>query len=168
MNLSLEMVHPGMERKAYPSDVSDDEWAYAAPYLTLMIEEALQREHRLREVFNGLCWIVRAGAPWRMMPNTGSRDLLSRRGWLVGGAHRNAACGHPGWLRGDHPLPGGRAVGSGGALLHRCRLALSHARDAVQPQQRPLQRARRRESRRQRRRKACLAASAPSRGRMCR
>jgi transposase len=58
-----------MERKAYPSDVTDDEWAFAAPYLTLMTEEAPQREHSLREVFNGLRWIVRAGAPWRMMPN---------------------------------------------------------------------------------------------------
>lgn len=29
-----------MERQQYPSDVSDDEWAFAAPYLTLMSEEA--------------------------------------------------------------------------------------------------------------------------------
>jgi transposase len=58
-----------MNRKAYPSDVSDDEWAFVAPYLTLMTEEAPQRTHRLREVFNGLRWLVRAGAPWRMMPN---------------------------------------------------------------------------------------------------
>ncbi len=58
-----------MERKAYPSDVTDDEWAFVAPYLTLMTEDAPQREHPLREVFNGLRWIVRAGAPWRMLPN---------------------------------------------------------------------------------------------------
>ncbi len=58
-----------MERKAYPSDVSDDEWAFVAPYLTLMTEEAPQRSHPLREVFNGLRWLARAGAPWRMMPN---------------------------------------------------------------------------------------------------
>jgi transposase len=56
------------ERKPYPSDVSDDEWAFVAPYLTLMKEDAPQREHSLREVFNGLRWMVRAGAPWRMMP----------------------------------------------------------------------------------------------------
>ena len=59
----------GMERKAYPSDVSDDEWALVAPYLTLMTEEAPQRSHHLREVFNGLRWIVRAGAAWRLMPH---------------------------------------------------------------------------------------------------
>jgi transposase len=61
------------EKKArptsYPSDVTDDEWAFVAPYLTLMREDAPQREHPLRAVFNGLRWMVRAGAPWRMMPN---------------------------------------------------------------------------------------------------
>jgi len=58
-----------MNRKAYPSDVSDEEWAFVAPYLTLMSESAPQRVHSLREVFNGLRWLVRAGAPWRMLPN---------------------------------------------------------------------------------------------------
>lgn len=58
-----------MNRKPYPSDVSDDEWAFVAPYLTLMKEDAPQRDHCLREVFNGLRWIVRTGAQWRLMPN---------------------------------------------------------------------------------------------------
>jgi len=51
----------GMTRKAYPSDVTDDEWAFVAPYLTLMKEDAPQRDHALREVFNGLRFIVRTG-----------------------------------------------------------------------------------------------------------
>jgi transposase len=58
-----------MDRKPYPSDVSDDEWAFVAPSLTLMTEEAPQRSHHLREVFNGLRWMARTGAPWRLMPN---------------------------------------------------------------------------------------------------
>ena len=58
-----------MNRKPYPSDVTDDEWAFVAPYLTLMTEAAPQREHPLREVFNGLRWLIRAGAAWRMLPN---------------------------------------------------------------------------------------------------
>jgi transposase len=57
-----------MDRKGYPSDVSDEEWAFVAPYLTLMTEDAPQRTHPLREVFNGLRWIVRTGAPWRYLP----------------------------------------------------------------------------------------------------
>ena len=55
-------------RKPYPTDVSDEEWAFVAPYLTLMTEEAPQRRHDLREVFNALRWIVRTGAPWRYLP----------------------------------------------------------------------------------------------------
>lgn len=58
-----------MDRRAYPTDVSDDEWAFVAPYLTLMREDAPQREYSLREVFNGLRYVVRSGASWRLMPN---------------------------------------------------------------------------------------------------
>lgn len=58
-----------MPRKPYPTDVSDEEWSFAVPYLTLMDQHAPQREHDLREVFNALRWLVRAGAPWRMLPN---------------------------------------------------------------------------------------------------
>ena len=58
-----------MDRKAYPSDVSDEEWAFVAPYLALISEDAPQRVYSLREVFNGLRYIVRSGATWRMMPN---------------------------------------------------------------------------------------------------
>jgi len=58
-----------MARKPYPSDVTDEEWDFIAPYLTLMKEDAPQREHDLREVFNGMRYVVRAGEAWRMMPN---------------------------------------------------------------------------------------------------
>jgi len=34
-----------------------------------MSEEAPQRVHSLREIFNGLRWLIRAGAAWRMMPH---------------------------------------------------------------------------------------------------
>jgi transposase len=55
-------------RKSYPSDVSDEEWAFEAPYLALIREDAPQPEHSLREVFNGMRWMVHTGAQWRMMP----------------------------------------------------------------------------------------------------
>jgi transposase len=57
-----------MNRKSYPSDVTDDEWNFVMPYLTLMVLEAPQRTHDLREVFNALRWLVRSGAPWRYLP----------------------------------------------------------------------------------------------------
>lgn len=58
-----------MDRRSYPSDVSDEEWAFAAPYLTLMRPDASQREYDLREVFNAVRWIVRTGSAWRYMPH---------------------------------------------------------------------------------------------------
>ena len=58
-----------MARKPYPSDVTDEEWDFVAPYLTLMSEDAPQRQHGLREVFNAMRWVVRTGSPWRYMPN---------------------------------------------------------------------------------------------------
>jgi len=57
------------KKTGYDSDVSDEEWAFVAPYLTLMREDAPQREYDLRALFNGLRWMIRTGAPWRMIPN---------------------------------------------------------------------------------------------------
>src|SRR5215203_5692212 len=56
-------------RKPYPSDVSNEEWAFVAPYLALVREDAPQRTHDLREVLNGLRWVIRTGSPWRYMPH---------------------------------------------------------------------------------------------------
>ena len=56
-------------RKPYPSDVTSEEWSLVAPYLTLMTEDAPQRQHALRELFNGLRYVIRYGIAWRAMPN---------------------------------------------------------------------------------------------------
>lgn len=58
-----------LSRKGYPSDVSDEEWGFVAPYLCLMREDAPQRDHSLREVYNALRYLVRAGCPWRLLPH---------------------------------------------------------------------------------------------------
>jgi transposase len=56
-------------KRPHPTDVSDEEWAFVAPYLALLPADAAQRRHDLREVFNALRWIVRTGAPWRYLPH---------------------------------------------------------------------------------------------------
>ena len=58
-----------MSRQAYPTDVSDEEWEFVAPYLTLLREDAVQRVYPLRELFDAVRWMVKAGCPWRMLPN---------------------------------------------------------------------------------------------------
>ena len=49
-------------RKPYPTDVTDDEWAFLAPYLTLMDQDAPQRRHDLREA-NAQGGFSRSGRP---------------------------------------------------------------------------------------------------------
>ena len=56
-------------RKSYPSDVSDAEWEFLVPYLTLMREDAPQREHPLRDLFNAVRYVVKTGCPWRFLPH---------------------------------------------------------------------------------------------------
>ena len=75
-------------RKPYPTDVGDEEWAFVAPYLTLMDPEAPQRDHDLRDVFDALRWVVRAGAPWRFLPNDfppWAAVYQQTRRWLAAG-----------------------------------------------------------------------------------
>jgi len=57
------------QRPAYPSDVSEDEWKFCAPYLTLMREDAGQRDYPLRELFNAMRYVVRTGCQWRYLPH---------------------------------------------------------------------------------------------------
>ncbi len=100
-----------MNRKPYPSDVSDEEWAFAAPYLTRMDEEASQREYSLREVFDEVRWLVRTGASWRMMPHDlppWSAIYQEMQRWLKAGVFETMAhdlrlaCV---WQKGESPIP---------------------------------------------------------------
>ena len=63
------MAHKADQKKTYPSDITEEEWAFCAPYLTLMKEDVPQRKYALRTLFNGLRYMVRAGCPWRMLPH---------------------------------------------------------------------------------------------------
>lgn len=56
-------------RKPYPTDVSDEEWAFVAPYLALLPLTAGQRRHDVREVFNALRYVVRGAIAWRALPH---------------------------------------------------------------------------------------------------
>src|SRR3954449_8070958 len=52
----------------YLSDVSDAEWQFVVPYLCLLPEDAGQRVHNLRDVFDAARWLIRSGSPWRYLP----------------------------------------------------------------------------------------------------
>jgi transposase len=56
-------------RKSYPSDVADAEWEFLVGYLSLMREDAPQREYSSRELFNALRYVVKTGCQWRFLPH---------------------------------------------------------------------------------------------------
>lgn len=59
--MQVKLRSPVPARKPYPGDVSDEERAFVAPYLTLCRLDAAQRKHDLREVSNALRWIATIG-----------------------------------------------------------------------------------------------------------
>ena len=55
-------------RQSYPSDVSDTEWDFLIPYLTLMRADAPQRSNDLHEVYDALRYVVKTGCQWERLP----------------------------------------------------------------------------------------------------
>src|SRR5438309_9821773 len=126
-----------MARKPYPSDVTDEEWSFVAPYLTLMREDAPQRKHDLREVFNAMRWVVRTGSPWRYMPN----DLPP---WEAVYQQSQALAGRGG-VRGDGPGPAAHPAGAARASGRAVGDDLRQPHAAVDARERRAARVRRRQ-----------------------
>jgi transposase len=53
----------------YPTDATDEEWAFVLPYLLLCREDSPQRKHDLLAVFNAVRYVARTGGQWRFLPN---------------------------------------------------------------------------------------------------
>jgi putative transposase len=58
-----------MERKPYPSDLTDEQWKLIEPFLPLALPGGRPRKTDLREVVNALLYLVRTGCQWRMIPH---------------------------------------------------------------------------------------------------
>jgi transposase len=81
-------------RQPYPSDVSDAEWEFLLPYLTLLRADAPQRRYDLREVFNALRYVVKPGCQWRMLPHDFPDWTIvyqKARRWMQAGAFEDIA-----------------------------------------------------------------------------
>ena len=58
-----------MKRKAYPSDLTDEQWARLAPHLPKAQPRGAPRRVNLREIVNALLYLSRSGCQWRMLPH---------------------------------------------------------------------------------------------------
>ncbi len=64
-----------MERKRYPTDLSDAEWALVAPHLPAAWRGGRPRTVDARELVNAMRYVVRNSVPWRALP----KDLPNHR-----------------------------------------------------------------------------------------
>jgi putative transposase len=58
-----------MERKPYPSDLTDAQWEELAPLIPPAKPGGHPRTVDMREVINGILYVLRSGCTWRMMPH---------------------------------------------------------------------------------------------------
>src|SRR3569623_1565691 len=81
-------------RKPYPSDVTDAEWEFLAPYLTLLRGAAPQRAYPLRRVIDAVRYVVRTGCQWDFLPHDfppASAVYQQARRWMAAGVFEEAA-----------------------------------------------------------------------------
>ena len=81
-------------RKSYPSDVSDAEWEFLIPYLTLMREDAPQRDYSLRDEFDALRYVVKTGCQWEFLPHDfppWTAVYQQARRWIAAGVFEEIA-----------------------------------------------------------------------------
>lgn len=58
-----------MKRKTYPTDLSDEQWKLLETMLPPPELLGRKRSVNLRAVVNALCYLVRSGCQWRMLPS---------------------------------------------------------------------------------------------------
>lgn len=58
-----------MKRKAYPSDLTDGQWEIIKPLIPSAKPGGRPRCVDMREILNGIMYVLRSGCAWRMMPH---------------------------------------------------------------------------------------------------
>ena len=56
------------DKLRYPSDLTDDEWAYIEPQIPPAKRGGRKREVDVREVVNGIMYVLSTGCQWRYVP----------------------------------------------------------------------------------------------------
>jgi transposase len=69
MKRSQERMPVTLNRQAYPSDLTDEQWALLEPLVPALSGEAVYHVHERREIVNAILYVLRSGCPWRMLPH---------------------------------------------------------------------------------------------------
>jgi putative transposase len=56
-------------RKPYPTDLTDQEWAFIAPYVPTAKPGGRPEKYPKRDIRDGIFSILRGGGAWRMLPH---------------------------------------------------------------------------------------------------
>lgn len=57
------------ERKPYPSDLTDDEWAILEPLVPQARHGGRPRTSNMREILNAIFYVLKGGIQWDMLPH---------------------------------------------------------------------------------------------------
>ena len=58
-----------MSRQQYPSDLTDAQWEVLRPLIPAAKSGGRPRTVDVREVLDAICYVVRSGGTWRMIPH---------------------------------------------------------------------------------------------------
>ncbi|CAG7642416.1 hypothetical protein SBRY_30649 [Actinacidiphila bryophytorum] len=79
------MVRLGGERKPYPSDLSDEQWALVEPVITAWKDRhrsvsGHQGAYEMREIVNAILYRGRTGCQWAYIPSVSAASTKGRSG----------------------------------------------------------------------------------------
>ena len=58
-----------MSRRAYPTDLTDAQWAILEPYVPAPKPGGRPAKHPRREIVNAMLYVLRGGIAWRLLPH---------------------------------------------------------------------------------------------------
>jgi len=67
-----------MTRKAYKSDLTDAQWRLIEPLIPPAKPGGRRRTVNMREIVNGIFYVLRTGCAWELMPLQKTRDLVDK------------------------------------------------------------------------------------------
>ncbi len=69
MKRSQQRMPMTLDRQAYPSDLTDEQWELLEPLVPALSPEAAYHVHARRELVNAILYVLRSGCPWRLLPH---------------------------------------------------------------------------------------------------